>query len=368
MRLLKVHVPDFRGLKNVEINFEQDLTPQVFPVGGENGAGKSTLLQLVFTLLHCIGKKPNLFLWNLINNMKRPDEKWKSEKYDIAKIEILFENKHIKLEFFIFPEDKRSSLAKKNLYICGDYELPNNNSSDDFSLCVIRSDSDEKIPTNFWEDIRSRIFLAGQTTQAYLFLSDVNIRELFKLEGNYEIAIKESQRFLSNFYTYNHSAIMEILETFKAAIDEDQKQAIATGGSYGTAFKSLLDEFKQVLSNRKYIFPTPELDGITVRYQTGKDEFIDLGPGDLSHGELKRLSLYSWIRNKKINNSIVLIDEIENGLHPDWQYNIVRDLAEWGDNNQYILATHSFYLCEALTPRHVKVLEPAMKNPVREKN
>ena len=54
------------------------------------------------------------------------------------------------------------------------------------------------------------------------------------------------------------------------------------------------------------------------------------------------------------------MDEIENALHPDWQYQIVRDLVEWGKDNQYILATHSYGLCEALTPAHVKELEPKL--------
>lgn len=46
----------------------------------------------------------------------------------------------------------------------------------------------------------------------------------------------------------------------------------------------------------------------------------------MSHGELKRLSLYMWLKFNKIENSIVLMDEVEIGLHPDWQYEIVNDL------------------------------------------
>ena len=36
------------------------------------------------------------------------------------------------------------------------------------------------------------------------------------------------------------------------------------------------------------------------------------------------------------------MDEIEIALHPDWQYEIVNDLKDWAQNNQFILATHSF--------------------------
>ena len=56
---------------------------------------------------------------------------------------------------------------------------------------------------------------------------------------------------------------------------------------------------------------------------------------------------------------------MENALHPDWQYNIADELASWGDN-QYLLATHSFHLCEALIPKHVKEIEPKMCKPASE--
>ena len=85
---------------------------------------------------------------------------------------------------------------------------------------------------------------------------------------------------------------------------------------------------------------------------------IELSPEDLSHGELKRLAIYLWLKYNKINDAIVLIDEIEIALHPDWQYKIVSDLVEWTPGNQFILATHSYELCQALTPAHVKELDP----------
>jgi predicted ATP-binding protein involved in virulence len=54
------------------------------------------------------------------------------------------------------------------------------------------------------------------------------------------------------------------------------------------------------------------------------------------------------------------MDEIENGYHPDWQRHIIDDLLAWGPSNQYILATHSYELCRAVTPAHVKELEPRL--------
>jgi predicted ATPase len=98
---------------------------------------------------------------------------------------------------------------------------------------------------------------------------------------------------------------------------------------------------------------------ITFKLDTN-DGNIELYPEDLSHGELKRLSIYLWIKYSKIKNAIVLMDEIEIGFHPDWQYEIIRDLEEWSSSNQYILATHSYQLCRALTPAHVREIEPKL--------
>jgi hypothetical protein len=33
MRLLRVQVPDFRVLKNIDISFEKDFFAQIFPIG-----------------------------------------------------------------------------------------------------------------------------------------------------------------------------------------------------------------------------------------------------------------------------------------------------------------------------------------------
>ena len=51
MHLQRVQVPDFRVLKDIDITFEKDFFPRIFPLGSLNGGGKSTLLQLIFILL-----------------------------------------------------------------------------------------------------------------------------------------------------------------------------------------------------------------------------------------------------------------------------------------------------------------------------
>lgn len=146
-----------------------------------------------------------------------------------------------------------------------------------------------------------------------------------------------------------------IADAFKTARDKDFAEALKSGqnGEHVKNLKLDLDDFllgKQV---------TIDADFSRVIFKL-KATGQDLSPEDLSHGELKKLAIYLWLKFTEIKDAVVLMDEIEIGLHPDWQYEIINDLQEWSKNNQFILATHSYELCQAVTPSHVKELEPKL--------
>jgi predicted ATP-dependent endonuclease of OLD family len=99
MHLQRVQVPDFRVLKDVDITFEKDFNPRVFPLGSQNGGGKSTLLQLIFVLLHCSANPDRHFaLKNLLNGFTLVKSQ---DKKILAKIEIWDGRKYVNLEFFV---------------------------------------------------------------------------------------------------------------------------------------------------------------------------------------------------------------------------------------------------------------------------
>jgi hypothetical protein len=43
MHLLRIQVPDFRVLKDVDITFEKEFSPRIFPLGSQNGGGKDLI-------------------------------------------------------------------------------------------------------------------------------------------------------------------------------------------------------------------------------------------------------------------------------------------------------------------------------------
>ena len=442
MHIQRIQVPDFRALKNVDISFEKEFTPRIFPLGSQNGGGKSTLLQLIFVLLHCSGNpdrvefiqnllsgfhvnnelgsktltiidiwdggntiRLNFFVCNeysvsnllkegyedtqieLINHYNFHEEKFINEKISpfVSKItelndNILFESEASTLQEFTKREigklqsniEKEYSLCENYrkvlidsfanhnvLYIC-DFHPSENNSYLEKLVCKIDGIDISEIK-KLLTKLSNKIFLTAHISQIFLFLQADNRKSLFKTQANNQInyyqQIKAANSKLPGFFTYDFLAIDILLDSFKKARDDDFKQAVEQGGNYGNNYVKLLDELNNLLSNKK-INVEPDLSGINFKIDGDETE---LYPEDLSHGELKRLCIYMWLKHNKIEDAIVLMDELEISFHPDWQYQIVRDLEEWGATNQYILATHSYELCNAVTPAHVKELDPKLQ-------
>ena len=375
MKLLQVQVPNFRVLKDVDIKFDRRFVPNIFPLGSLNGGGKSTLLQLVFVLLHCCtNPERKIFIKNLLHGFTLNDD---SSDRVLAIINIWDGEKEVEIKFLVgdYPiEDIAVDLDDEYhdrngihppvlrqehiIYICS-YFL-SVGMGENRLLCRVSGNLYRYQAKNLLDEISNKIFLAAPITQVFLFISRESRYRLFAKNGggNYDSDLKLSKSKLPGFFTYDFAPVDLLIKAFTSARDEDFITAIETEGEYGKRYKELLAELNLLLANKKVNIST-DFSKITFKLDTN-NENIELYPEDLSHGELKRLTIYLWIKYNKIEDAIVLMDEIEIGFHPDWQYEIIRDLEEWSSSNQYILATHSYQLCRALTPAHVRELEPKL--------
>ncbi|MFN5952024.1 MAG: AAA family ATPase [Dolichospermum sp.] len=251
-------------------------------------------------------------------------------------------------------------LHEKNIvYICN-YSSEIDTEEKEFVLCEIGDNLDTNKAEAWLDEVSNKIFLAAPISQVFLFTSRTSRRLLFKQNSDrdYNSELKMSKSKLPGFFTYDFAQTDLLIKVFTNAINEDSRDAIETEGEYGKRYKALLAELNLLLANKKVNIST-DFSKITFKLHTN-DGNIELCPEDLSHGELKRLTIYLWIKYNKIEDAIVLMDEIEIGFHPDWQYRIIPDLEQWSPSNQYILATHSYELCQALTPGHVRELEPKL--------
>ncbi len=231
--------------------------------------------------------------------------------------------------------------------------------------------------------VASKVFLLGPSNQQYLFLEQDARKALLSMASRarplkaisrsdavrtrpqieYLTDLDKAEHAMEGFYAYDWLSMEPLVKLFLNARDQDFKEVV-DHQKYGNLYITLLQEVNALL-NGKEVRPRVDsasrvsgVDFIVVDHNGCK---VTLSPEDLSQGELKRLMIYSWLRANNAVDALVLIDEIEASFHPDWQYGIIRDLQEWAPKNQYILATHSYELCKALAPRHVRTLDPPLR-------
>jgi energy-coupling factor transporter ATP-binding protein EcfA2 len=210
------------------------------------------------------------------------------------------------------------------------------------------------------DHLSPRLFLAAPSTQVFLFSAPESRRKLLKdiRHSDYETDLCKIERDLDHFFPYRFLSVNLLVTLFKLARDKDFNKVMGSqpGNPDQGHVQQLLTELSTILGKGILVKPNADLSEAIFELQE-HDRLIQLQPEDLSHGELKRLSIFMWLKYYQMNNAIVLMDEPEIAFHPDWQYQIVQDLLNWAPNNQYILATHSYEVCQALTPGHVKELE-----------
>lgn len=227
--------------------------------------------------------------------------------------------------------------------------------------------------------VSSKVFLLGPSSQQYLFLPKEVRKALLRTKRTpsaksppekespqieYLKSLDRSEGAMTGFLAYDWLSVEPLVKLFLHARDEDFERVVKTG-SYGERYTTLLREVNALLFGKRVrplVGEPTRVLGVEFVVTDDRGVEIPLNPEDLSQGELKRLMIYAWLRANSVFDALVLIDEIETSFHPDWQIGIVRDLHDWAPKNQYILATHSYELCQALTPRHVRELSPRLRH------
>jgi hypothetical protein len=225
MHLKRIRVPNFRVLKDVDISFEPDLVPRIFPLGSINGGGKSTLLQLIFTLLHCPGEYERIpYLQNMLDGFEFEDN---SNFRDLANIELVVDGQEIELDFFVCDRD----------YIINDVNLVVGDNK------ISPLDPDLKIShlVNLQNSLENGLeFILKIKTRLETLIKNINSREIKKKNSEFndifetffngftninisEQEIKSIERFVANKRIRDLS-----LELNQLKIDSEESKHIAT--------------------------------------------------------------------------------------------------------------------------------------------
>jgi len=118
--------------------------------------------------------------------------------------------------------------------------------------------------------------------------------------------------------------------------------------------------YKGVFPERSFLGPVPRenIDDILSEpwfyVYDGKNQYEI---SEMSGGERAVFPILVDFANWNIHNSLILIDEIELHLHPPMQQAFLRSLTKLGNNNQFIITTHSDYVEQLVPEAHIIRLE-----------
>lgn len=160
------------------------------------------------------------------------------------------------------------------------------------------------------------------------------------------------------------------LGSFKQWLINALEQA-ARGTSRALAMKKLLDAIIRDVVPGEFKKLAPLDSSYVIKVKTDEDE--KSSPGDVPFDDLSQgmASIFNWLgvlaqrlydfypdaKQPEENHAIVIIDEIDAHLHPDWQRRLVELTKKFFPNVQVLATSHSPLMAGALRGQELCVLE-----------
>lgn len=306
MKIKNLHIKEFKGLRDISINFEKNDEPlDLVVLAGSNGSGKTRVLESILKYF-----QDNLNYKQ--NNIEAGIFYEEKEKNCISNFQSFF----YELEYFSYWE-VNDSLREKHIEI--------KNKLDILPKVIY-------VPTeiNFQKmDVASTTLV-----QEYKFINIVDTN-LIKDIPSY-IATKMISAMLKN---------------------KNEK--------VGDVQKKVFNEINEIFENLSIDVKVEDIsqDGrnITLFTNSSGDKF-DIN--ELSSGEKQLFLRTLAIKMLNPENSIILIDEPELSLHPKWQQKIVDVYRKIGENNQIIIATHSPHILGSVRKENIMLLDKDDKGQI----
>ena len=321
MKIKNLHIEEYNGLENLDINFESEgKVLDLIVLAGINGSGKTRVLESIrywFEMFRSKAVNVELFyeenerevLESLMNSEGLTEVEKEAQK-DIEFTDCL---KNIKFYNYDYRHNKTEN-------------------------------------QNYNSKIISRSFGKLKIFPKIIYVpTEINFEEIKKAQTN----LKKEYSFINIVDSYEIKDIPSYIATRISKVANEEEDL-----TMGQVRKKVFEEING-------IFEILELD--VKLSEISKDEnsmpiFTDssgkkFGINELSSGEKQLFLRTLAIKMLEPENSIIMIDEPELSLHPKWQQKIVDVYRKIGKNNQIILATHSPHILGSVEKENIILLE-----------
>ena len=320
MKIKNLHIEEYNGLENLDINFESEgKVLNLIVLAGVNGSGKTRVLESIrywFEMFRSKAVNVELFYEEnereVLESLMNSEELTEVEKEAQKDIEFTDCLRNIKFYNYDYRHNKTEN-------------------------------------RNYNSKIISRSFEKLKIFPKIIYVpTEINFEKIKKAQTN----LKKEYSFINIVDSYEIKDIPSYIATRISKVANEEEDL--TMGQVR----------KKVFAEINGIFEILELD--VKLSEISKDEnsmpiFTDssgkkFGINELSSGEKQLFLRTLAIKMLEPENSIIMIDEPELSLHPKWQQKIVDVYRKIGRNNQIILATHSPHILGSVEKENIILL------------
>lgn len=336
-KLKLVNYKKFVSEKNIDFtNSDGEINYKTLLVG-ENGSGKTSVLQAIVFLLASLTKERFTieqmnwqgFDLRLAQTGKMPLQFEAEIEFTDEEIENTRDSidQLIKKGYKFFPLKK----VNKIVTIFYDFQKQKVEVKNINQLNLFKGYQYVKMLTSY-ENNKALLFDIVGNIYWYTDLRMADNGLIFSLETREEDkvlpALDRLRNYLAKAYYYHIS----------------KQQVSSEKNEYFDLFEKFNDLYSKVFPGRKFIGAVPRFDRF--EEENAPDFYLTDGRNqyelsELSAGERAIFPVLMDFARRNINNSIIIIDEIELHLHPPLQQQIVSVLSQLGKNNQFIFTSHS---------------------------
>lgn len=348
MKVERLSIKSFRGIDDLTLEFNPD-QPTVFI--GNNGVGKSSILDCLAILLS-----------RIVVSMILAIE---------SRAELYLERKSVESREFYIEDIKKNSWSTKNQIIIQDRQKQGilELSKDRQNIYSYHDQGLEKL-TDEWSlerDKQAKINDQGKP-ESLINIPIIIYYPVNRAVFDVPLEINQYQELHQiNAYEDATKGVSINFESFFKwfrMIEDKENEDIRDDPTYRdkkleavrNSIYSVIPEFTNLRVRRSPLKMTVEKNGeeLIINQLSDGEKCLLAMVGDIG----RRLAIANpSLENPLEGEGIILIDEIELHLHPQWQREIIPALTRTFPHCQFIITTHSPQVLSAIQPENIYILE-----------